>query len=211
MAQKYGLIIDVTRADGCGSDLLSIADELTGLHNQPADSEIPEGMAAIWMNMEEVEQGQNNKVKMDYIPKMFPLADGTKPMEAIYDDPTMDLQWGDVDDPDSDVAKFLAEHADEITECTPEGLDYKIYYYKLPKPFITGEIIDADGECAKGVKVTLTAKSDGKVTEQNTDFFGDFQFLRLKNDEEYTVQIEGLAPIDVVLDEAKDLGTISLA
>ncbi|MBE6016499.1 MAG: hypothetical protein E7233_02665 [Lachnospiraceae bacterium] len=211
MAQKYGLIIDITRADGCGSDLLEIADELTGNLNQPTDSEIPEGMAKIWMNMEEVEQGQNNKIKMDYIPKMFPLADGSKPCDILWDDPTKDYKWGDLEDPNSCAAKFAAENADEITDCTPEGLDYKILYYKLPKPFIAGEVIGADGECVKGAKVTLTAKSDGKTVEQATDFFGDFQFLRLTKGEEYTVQIEGTSPITVVLDEAKDLGTIKLA
>lgn len=211
MAKKYGLIIDVTRADGCGSDLLSVVDEMTAIVNQPTDSEIPEGKAPIWVAQKEVEQGQHSKVKMDYIPAVFPIEHDLKPLEVIYDDPTMYMQWGDLDDPNSDVAKFLAANADDITDCTPEGLDYKLLYYKMPKPFITGEVISADGECKNGAKVTLTCKKTGTKKEETTDFLGDFQFLGLVKDGEYTLEIEGVAPMDIKLDEAKDLGTIKIA
>ena len=211
MAQKYGLIIDTTRNDGCGSDLLSIADELTGNHNVPCDSEIPEGMAAVWMNTKEVEQGQGSKVKMDYVAKSWPIAGEKNFDEIIFDDPTMQFKYGDLEDENSEVTKFIAENADELTEVTPEGSEYKVFMYKLPKPFIAGEVIKADGECAGGVKVTCTCNKCGKVYEAVTDFFGDFQFLRLEQGNSYTVQVEGAEAIEVTLDEAKNLGTIKLA
>lgn len=211
MAEKFALIIDVTRSDGCGSDILEIADELTGKLNAPCDSEIPEGMAAVWMNMQEVEQGHGSKIKMDYIAKSWPLAEGAKPCEVIYDDPTMQYKWGNLDDADSCVAKFVADNELDITDVTPEGLDYKVLMYKMPKPFITGEVVDAACECAAGVKVTCTCKKCGKVFEETTDFLGDFQFKGLTLGGEYTVQVEGAAAIEVVLDEAKDLGVITLA
>ena len=211
MAEKFGLIIDVTRSDGCGSDLLSIADELTGNLNAPTDSEIPEGLAAVWMNMEEVEYGHCDKIKMDYIAKSWPLKEGGKPVEIVYDDPTMQMQWGDLDDADSDVAKFVAENEKDITDVTPDGCEYKILMYKMPKPFVAGEVVAADGECAGGVKVTCTCKKCGKVFEATTDFLGDFQFLRLEQDGEYTIQVEGADAIEVKLDESKNLGTIKIA
>ena len=211
MAQKYGLIIDTTRNDGCGSDLLSIADELTGNHNAPCDSEIPEGMAAIWMNTKEVEQGQGSKIKMDYIAKSWPIQGEKNFDEIVFDDPTMQFKYGDLDDENSEVAKFIAENADELTEVTPEGSEYKVFMYKMPKPFIAGEVITADGECAAGVKVTLTCKKTGNTQEKTTDFLGDFEFARLVKDGEYTVQIEGTEAIEVKLDEAKNLGTIKLS
>lgn len=211
MAKKYGLIIDITRSDGCGSDILSVADELTAINNKPCDSEIPEGKAAAWMNIQEYEQGQGDKIKMDYIPRFFPLEGGVKPLEAIYDDPTMDKIWGNLEDPDSEAAKFVAEHKDEITECDVEGADYSLLYYKLPKPFIAGEVVSADGTaCCKDVKVTLTCKKTGASCDTTTDFFGDFQFQRLEKDGEYTVAVEGAEPIDVVLDTAKNLGVIKV-
>ena len=212
MAKKYGLIIDITRSDGCGSDILSVADELTAINNAPCDSEIPEGKAPIWMNLREYEQGHGSKVKMDYVPEFFPLENDVKPLEAIYDDPTMDKIWGDLGDAESEAARFAAENADEITECTPDGLDYSILYYKLPKPFITGEVTNADATaCLKDVKVTLTAKKSGKSEEATTDFFGDFQFLRLEKGEEYEVAVDGAEAVSVVLDEAKNLGVIKVA
>jgi len=211
MAKKYGLIIDITRSDGCGSDILSVADELTAINNAPCDSEIPEGKAAAWMNLREYEQGQGSKIKMDYIPAFFPIEGGVKPLDAIYDDPTMDKIWGDLEDPDSCASKFAAEHKDDITECNIEGEDYSVLYYKMPKPFITGEVANADGSaCLKDVKVTLTAKKSGASCDTVTDFFGDFEFLGLDKDEEYVVAVDGAEPVEVVLDAAKDLGTIRI-
>ncbi len=206
---KNSLIIDITRSDGCGSDILSVADELTA-GNLPGDAEIPEGKAAEWMNLQEFEQGSGSKIKMDYVPLFYPIEGGKAPLEVIYDDPTMDKIWGDTEDASSEAGKFFAEHKEDIVEVEADA-DYKLLYYKMPKPFVSGEVICKDGECAKDVKVKLTCKKCGTTFDATTDFFGDFEFTGLYQDAEYLLEIEGAAPVEFKLDKAKNLGTIQLA
>ena len=284
--KKYGLVIDVTRCDGCGCCLLSVKDEYTG-NNYPgyaAGQDMESGVNWLWLK--EVEQGQGSKIKMDYIPMMFPhnrnlkvsdipgapegsvkvREDGlviidpekAKGCKAIYEYfekvapgtvfwneelqlpqtyildahrldqgeklprcaeccPTQAMHFGDLNDPNSEVSKFIAEHPGEIEDyfSTENGEDYVVRYYKLPKPFITGEImLEGNTECIKGAKVTLTCKVTGKVYETETDFFGDFQFKYLKQGATYTLKAEypgyKAQECEVTVDKAKDLGVITL-
>jgi len=129
--------------------------------------------------------------------------------------PTQALHWGDLDDPNSDVSKFIAAHPGEIEDYMPEeGADYVVRYYKLPKPFITGEVVLADkaNECPEGVKVTLGGAGSAETA---TDFLGDFQFKYLEKGGKYTVTVSYPGYKDyqteVTLDKAKDLGVITLA
>ena len=280
MAKKYGLVIDVTRCDGCGSCLLSVKDEYT-MNNYPGYcAEQPEENAN-WLWLKEVEQGSGSKVKMDYVPVMFPHNRNQKPIpgvpegafyvredginiidpekakgcKALYehfkdqgtvfwneeldlpqmyildahrldegeklprcaeDCPTQAMHWGDLNDPESDVSKFIAEHPGEIEDLFPEeGADFVVRYYKLPKPFIAGEVLLCDNtECVEGATVTLTDNETGETCETKTDFFGDFEFKYLKKNGSYTVKAEypGYAPkeIQVTLDEAKNLEEVIL-
>ena len=277
---RYGMVIDITRCDGCGSCLLAVKDEYVG-NNYPGYSAPQPKEGQNWLDLIEVEQGQGSKIKMDYIPVMYkhnrnlkPIAgapegaiyvreDGltvidpekAKGCKAIYEAlkdqgvywneelqlpqlytldahrldegeklprcvescPTQAMHWGDLDDPNSDVSKFIAEHADEIEDYeAEEGADYVVRYYKLPKPFIAGEVMLEDSvDCVKGAKVTLTCKECSKVYETETDFFGDFEFKYLKKGATYTVKAEypGYAAkeVTVVLDAAKNLGEIVLS
>ena len=67
---RYGLVIDVTRCDGCGSCLLAVKDEYTG-NNYPGYSAPQPNEGQNWLDLVEVEQGQGSKIKMDYIPVMY--------------------------------------------------------------------------------------------------------------------------------------------
>jgi hypothetical protein len=60
----------------------------------------------------------------------------------------------------------------------------------LPKPFVAGEVLLAgrQGECAYGVKVTLTSKAEQKTFTTKTDFLGDFEFKGLVVGGEYTLR-----------------------
>lgn len=276
---KYGLVIDITRCDGCGSCLLAVKDEYVG-NNYPGYSAPQPVNGQNWLDLVEVEQGHGTKVKLDYIPvlyqhnrnlklpagvpegAMYVREDGltiidpekAKGCKAIYEAmkdkgvywneelqlpqiytldahrldegeklprcvescPTQAMHWGDLDDPESDVSKFIAEHPGEIEDYMPEeGADYVVRYYKLPKPFIAGEVMVCDSkDCVKGAKVTLTCKECGKTFETETDFFGDFEFKYLVKGNTYTVkaQVPGYqaAEVTVTLDEAKNLGVITL-
>ena len=259
MEKKWGLAIDITRCDGCGSCMLSVKDEYDGNSYPGYCEKVPD--STFLLSLKEVVQGQNYKMQMDYIPVMFPhdrnfdpsvipgdvpegaiyvredgltvidpekakgcraiydyfkdtgaifwndeldipqiytldshrLDEGEKLPRCVEDCPTQAMHWGDLNDPESDVSKFIAEHGDELEDyCDmPEGADCVVKYYKLPKPFIAGEVTNADEtECIEGVRVMCTEKSTGNIIITETDCFGDFWFKYLKKDEDYTVLVD---------------------
>ena len=61
---RYGLVIDITRCDGCGSCLLSVKDEYVG-NNYPGYSAPQPVNGQNWLDLVEVEQGHGTKVKVD--------------------------------------------------------------------------------------------------------------------------------------------------
>jgi len=276
---KYGLVIDITRCDGCGSCLLAVKDEYVG-NNYPGYCATQPRDGHNWLNILEVEQGENMKVKADYIPLMYrhnrnlrlpdgvpagamyvrpdgltiidpvkakgckQIADSCKDGTIFWNEelqipqiytldahrldageklprcvescPTQAMHWGDLDDPNSDVSQFTLAHQDEIEDYMPEaGADYAVRYYKLPKPFITGEVTLADRQTdsPEGAKVVCECDCGSRL-ETETDFFGDFQFKYLKKDSKcsITVYYPGYKPFTttLVLDKARDLGVIAL-
>jgi len=134
---------------------------------------------------------------------------GEKEPRCVEVCPTEALVFGDLDDPNSKVAKLMAAGNTETLH--PEfGLKEKVVYIGLPKRFIAGTIIYGDkDECAGDVTVTLTGNGKPKTTK--TNFFGDFEFEGLPADTEYSVKIEAkgykpqelkaLTKIDVYLGE----------
>ena len=89
--------------------------------------------------------------------------------------PTSCMHFGDLDDPESAVSKFLAEN--ETEALSPEfGTVPRVFYAGLPKPHLSGTLRCAEkGECVKNVGVTLV-RPDGAKLETVTDCFGDFQY-----------------------------------
>ncbi len=97
------------------------------------------------------------------------------------------LTFGNLDDPESKVARLVAERDTEVLH--PEfELGENVVYVNLPKKFIAGSVAYADtDECASGVVVTLSA--DGRRVTTSTDEFGDFEFEGLSDNREYTVRL----------------------
>ncbi|MCD7852835.1 MAG: hypothetical protein LUG15_02480 [Oscillospiraceae bacterium] len=285
MAKKYRLVIDITRCDGCGSCMLSVKDEYV-FNNYPGYAAEQPCDGVNWLWLKEVEQGHGTKLKMDYIPILFPhnrnlnpadipgapegavrvredglviidpekakgckaiydyfekvapgtvfwneelqlpqtyildahrLDQGDKLPRCVEDCPTQAMHWGDLNDPESEVSKFIAEHPDEIEDyfSTENGEDYVVRYYKLPKPFIAGEVMLCDSpDCVKGAKVTIQCEQCNWKQETETDFFGDFEFKYLKQGRTFTVTAEypgyKAKSVTVMVDEAKNLGEIVL-
>ena len=79
---KWGLIIDITRCDGCGSCLLSVKDEYV-YNNSPGYAAEQPCDGVNWLWLKEIEQGQGMKVKMDYIPVLFPHDRNFDPQKEI--------------------------------------------------------------------------------------------------------------------------------
>lgn len=138
---------------------------------------------------------------------------GEKLPRCVEACPTGALVFGDLDDPDSEIAKLSAALKTEVYH--PEyGTSPLVKYVGLPKRFITGEVVRGNRleECAEGVAVTL--RGDGLVLETRTDSYGDFEFDGLEKNKNYQVEIslEGYKPVTLPVSTRLDvdLGTIVL-
>ena len=127
--------------------------------------------------------------------------------------PTGALVFGDLDDPNSEIAKLSATFKTETYH--PEyGLSPTVKYVGIPKRFVAGEVVrrDVPGECAEGVKVTL--EGGGHRLETRSDSYGDFEFEGLERNIDYRVgvELEGYASmvIEVYTQTDVDLGEVVL-
>jgi len=98
------------------------------------------------------------------------------------------MVFGDLDNPNSKISKFLREKKGEILN--PElNTKPNVYYVGLPKPHLSGTVVFGDvDECGRDVKVTLI-DNKGKKRKTKTDFFGDFEFDGLEK-KTYILQFE---------------------
>jgi Fe-S-cluster-containing dehydrogenase component len=127
--------------------------------------------------------------------------------------PTGAMIFGDLDDPNSEIAKAAAalKTEDYHLEYATAPL---VKYFGLPKKFVVGEVVRRDfpGECAAGVKITL--EGNGATLKTRSDSYGDFEFEGLEKNTDYRVGIEldGYASmvIEVYTQTDVDLGEIVL-
>ncbi len=116
------------------------------------------------------------------------LDEGWKEPRCVEACPTGALVFGDLDDPESEVAKLVASGKTEVIH--PEyGLKEAISYIGLPKKFVAGAVALGDkDECAEGAVITLTGNGETKTVK--ADNYGDFEFEDLPDDTEFTVKVE---------------------
>jgi Fe-S-cluster-containing dehydrogenase component len=115
------------------------------------------------------------------------LDKGEKVPRCVESCPTGALVFGDLDDPQSEIAKLMAGGQTEALH-EEYGLKEKVRYIGLPKKFVAGTVIYGDiDECATGITVSLTGNGTSKTAKTNG--FGDFEFEGLGDNVEYTVEV----------------------
>lgn len=145
---------------------------------------------------------------------MHMIEKGEKKPRCVECCPTLALVFGDMDDPESEISKLIAEKKDRLEVFKPEfGTKPTMRYIALPKPFIAGAL-RIDGECAEGVEVSLTCIGCSEKRTVKSNFLGDFEFKSLKLGEDYTISVclPGRVPVEqaVHLNASTDIGTIKL-
>jgi NAD-dependent dihydropyrimidine dehydrogenase PreA subunit len=116
------------------------------------------------------------------------LDKGWKEPRCVEACPNGTLTFGDLDDANSEVAKWMASGKVEVLH--PEyALKEKVAYIGIPKRFIAGAVVFSDtDECGEGVKVTLEGENEKKVV--TADNYGDFEFDGLSAAKAYGVKVE---------------------
>jgi nitrate reductase beta subunit len=141
------------------------------------------------------------------------LDEGEKLPRCVESCPTGALIFGDLDDPESEIAKAVAESDTEYLH--PEfSTRPLVKYVGIPQRFIAGEVIlkDRQDECARDVAVLL--EGEGRTVETASDLFGDFEFNGLKADTRYRLIIRKTGyverEIEVTLKQDVNLGEVLL-
>ena len=103
--------------------------------------------------------------------------------------PNNALIFGDLDDPESDISKYMA--ANKVTQLEPlEGQETNVVHLNIPTVFLAGTVYLPGDEVAIGAKVTLTCRDCGRVQTMETNYFGDWEFEDLKKNATYDITIE---------------------
>ena len=141
------------------------------------------------------------------------LDEGEKQPRCVESCPTGALVFGDLDDPEAEIAKLSAALQTEAFHPEYDTVPL-VRYVGIPKRLVAGEVVleGKDDACAEGVRITL--EGEGVRLDTASDTFGEFEFEGLEKHGAYRITIAhaGYTPrqIDVRTHTDVDLGEIVL-
>lgn len=133
------------------------------------------------------------------------LDQGWEAPRCIQTCPTDCMIFGDLDNPDSRISKFLAAGKGE--ELYPEyGTKPRVTYAGLPKPLVSGTVVKGDDqECGADARIELTGPG-GKRVQSQADAFGEFYINDAETGKsQVRITLEGYAPLVREIDVTSDV------
>jgi NAD-dependent dihydropyrimidine dehydrogenase PreA subunit len=112
--------------------------------------------------------------------------------------PNNAMMFGDLDDPNSDISKFIA--ANKVTQLEAlEGQETNVVHLNIPTVFLAGTVYypkELDEVCI-GAKVKLTCSETGESWETKTNYFGDWEveWLPKKKNIDIEITFAGYKPV----------------
>jgi hypothetical protein len=109
------------------------------------------------------------------------------------------MMFGDLDDPNSEINKFIAER--RVTQLRPlAGRETNVVHLNIPTVFLAGTVyLPAElEEVAPGAKVALRDEESGETWETETNYFGDWEVEWLPENRKVSgkVTLDGYKPIE---------------
>ena len=125
--------------------------------------------------------------------------------------PTGAIEFGDFNDPESEVAKRLKLNPEALLPKFDMG--ERVLYLNYPKNFIAGSVVYTDEQgremCCEGAKVTVEG-ADGTKLDLVSDNYGDFWAEGLATNVSFKVTVELAGHKTVVKDNVRTIRSINL-
>jgi len=141
------------------------------------------------------------------------LVDQGKNPRCVDACPESVITFGDLDDPTSKVSMMLASNVTYVMS-PALGTEPNVHYVGLPQPFLTGKVVDSDGNFIAGATVSITGPNSYS-SQDTTDIFADYEFDELVLNQSYTISASATGyatnSTTITLAQAGSIGNITLA